>query len=508
MNRRTEQLSSTTLTALAAGAPQHDTRLGNSREAIRSALDRSSNRVIVLDDDPTGTQSVHGIPVLTAWSLDDLRWAFSQPTAGFFVLTNTRGRAEAEAIEIVTSIAKSVAHVARERNESLTLIARGDSTLRGHYPVETDALAAVAREEAAPYDALLMAPAYFAAGRVTADDVHYADVDGSLVPVGQTSYANDSTFGFHNSNLREYIEEKTDGAVRSSDVTSVNLADIREGGADRVRDIILATVDGAPIVVNALDEVDFDVVVLGLIAAERQGHRVLGRTGPSFVAARLGLTDRGPLTHDEVFPQGPRSGRGLIVVGSHVELTSRQVEHLIERTTDLRVIELDVERFLDPRTSGPEVERCAGQLLSALSLSDTMLVTSRIVVTGDSGDSSLVIARKVSAALSALVARCVESVPLAWVLAKGGITSSDVATEGLGIRRAMVAGQLFPGIVSVWLHECGGHTALAGLPYIVFAGNVGDEATLAEAVAILRRRSGVDRSDSFSVQPFIHPIEQ
>ena len=51
---------------------------------------RVGRRLVVLDDDPTGTQCVADLPVLTRWSVPDLQWAFQQPTTGFFVLTNTR----------------------------------------------------------------------------------------------------------------------------------------------------------------------------------------------------------------------------------------------------------------------------------------------------------------------------------------------------------------------------------------------------------------------------------
>jgi uncharacterized protein YgbK (DUF1537 family) len=72
----------------------------------------------------------------------------------------------------------------------------------------------------------------------------------------------------------------------------------------------------------------------------------------------------------------------------------------------------------------------------------------------------------------------------AWVVAKGGITSHDVAVRGLGIRRAEVAGQLFPGVISVF-HPVDAAPEALGMPYVVFAGNVGDDGTLADVVAIL-----------------------
>jgi uncharacterized protein YgbK (DUF1537 family) len=64
---------------------------------------------------------------------------------------------------------------------------------------------------------------------------------------------------------------------------------------------------------------------------------------------------------------------------------------------------------------------------------------------------------------------------------QGGITSHDVAVRGLGIRRARVLGQLFPGLVSVFRPVEAAPEAV-GTPYIVFAGNVGDDDTLADVV--------------------------
>ncbi len=429
---------------------------------------------------------MQGIPEITRWGDEDLRWAFDQPTGGFFVLTNTRGLNDDEARATVLDVARAVRRVSDQLGVGYSLIARGDSTLRGHYPLETDALIDLAAASGAPYDALLLAPAYLAAGRITSGDVQYVRDGESYVPVGLTDYAQDASFGFRSSNLRQYVEEKTHASIPADDVQSLSLEDIRIGGVERVRDVLLGCRNAAPVIVNAVDESDLDVVVLGLIDAERAGGRVLSRTGPSFVAARLGLAPRPPLRHSDIYPNGERPGHGLVIVGSHVELTTRQVDRLISEVPGMAIIEVAVPRLLDNSQAGAELDRCGEALVSALKRSDTMLVTSRERVVGDTGPSSLRIAQTVSAALSALTARAVGEVPVAWVVAKGGITSSDIATEGLSIRRATVVGQLFPGIVSVWVHEGGDGTDLDGLPYVVFAGNVGDESSLASAVRIMR----------------------
>jgi uncharacterized protein YgbK (DUF1537 family) len=178
-------------------------------------------------------------------------------------------------------------------------------------------------------------------------------------------------------------------------------------------------------------------------------------------------------------------GHGLVVVGSHVGQTSRQVAALRARavTTD---IELDVPAVL---ASGPDVvaspvvASTARQVTAALGHSDVLLYTSRAVVTAPDAAGSLTIARTVSAALSRIVRDALAARP-AWVIAKGGITSHDVMLHGLGIRRAEVAGQLFPGTVSVFRPLDAAPEAV-GMPFVVFAGNVGDDGTLAQVVAIL-----------------------
>jgi uncharacterized protein YgbK (DUF1537 family) len=471
---------------LSAGPPV--LRIPEARATIRGANQAGGTRVIVLDDDPTGSQSVHGIPVLTRWRADDLRWAFQQPTDGFFILTNTRGLAEDEARATVSEVVTAVEQVSAELGIRYSLITRSDSTLRGHYPLETDVVLDHARRTSEPYDALLIAPAYLAAGRITVDDVHYVRAGDRFVPVGQTGYARDATFGFASSDIRDYIAEKTSGVISADSVVSLGLDDIRIGGPARVRDVILSCTNATPIVVNAVDASDLDVVVLGLIEAEAAGARVLSRTGPTFVAARLGIVDRDPVSRQEIFASGERLGHGLIIVGSHVELTTAQVDRLVKGTPELSIVELDVPKLVDPRSATAELTRCAAALAESVTESDTLLVTSRARIDGDDGHASLVIAQNVSHALSTLTQGLVSTTPIAWVLAKGGITSSDIATEGLSIRRATVAGQMFPGIVSVWVNQSDGADGLHGLPLIVFAGNVGDESTLLRAVRILASR--------------------
>ena len=59
-----------------------------------------------------------------------------------------------------------------------------------------------------------------------------------------------------------------------------------------------------------------------------------------------------------------------------------------------------------------------------------------------------------------------------FLVAKGGITSSDIGVHALQVRRATVLGQALPG-VPVW--KLGAESRYPGMSYVVFPGNVGDE---------------------------------
>ena len=184
-------------------------------------------------------------------------------------------------------------------------------------------------------------------------------------------------------------------------------------------------------------------------------------------------------------PSGNAGGHGLVVVGSHVGLTSRQVVKAQERG-GIAETELHVPTLIDPERRDAHVAEIGQQVIEALATSDVLLFTSRTLLRGGDADDSLAISRTVSTAVIEVVRAALAAHP-AWVVAKGGITSHDVAVRGLGIRRAEVIGQLFPGMVSVFRPIEAAPEAV-GTPYVVFAGNVGDDDTLADVVDLFAGR--------------------
>lgn len=461
---------------------------------------RAGRRLVVLDDDPTGTQSIADLPVLTRWSVADLRWALRQHTTGFFVLTNTRSLAEGDAAERNRQVVRALAEASRlEGDVPYVIASRSDSTLRGHFPLETEVLAEELERLGTAVDGVVICPAYIEPGRVTVESVHWMRTDDGMIPVAHGEFARDASFGYHNSDLRDWVAEKTGGRIARSAVARITLTDIRSGGPGRVRDILAGLGGGRPVVVDAADDADLRVVALALIRAEAAGKTFVYRIGPSFVRARSGQQATPPIDAERLRailaaadsdPSGddrPRVAHGLIAVGSHVGLTTRQLDRL-RATGHIVELEMDVPTLLAPGGRDRHVGEIAAEAARLLrdnpSGNDVVVRTSRTLVTGADPGDSLVIARTVSAALVAVVREAVALVRPAFVLAKGGITASDTATEGLAIRRAWSRGTMLPGVVSLWQPVAG---PAQGIPYVVFPGNVGDDHALAAVVATLRK---------------------
>ncbi|AMM31027.1 hypothetical protein SA2016_0327 [Sinomonas atrocyanea] len=462
---------------------------------VADAVARSGRVLVVLDDDPTGTQSVADLPVLTRWDVEDFRWAFAVRVRGarpaaVYVLTNTRSLGPAEAAERNRQVVAAASEAAGEAGIPLAFVSRSDSTLRGHFPLETDVLAeTIAAQGGAAVDGVVMVPAFPDAGRVTIGGEHYVrSGEGALTPVSDTEFARDATFGFSTSYLPAYVEEKTGGRVAADEVIVLDLGTIRaEAGA--IADAIARAQHGTPIVADITGENDLRALALGLDEAERRGASLLYRVGPPFVRGRIGQEVRAPLTAQDVYGDLASGGRredlaagGLIVVGSHVGLTTRQLDRLTAQHSSARTVELDVNELLAPGRAEGHLEATVDAVVRALADGDVILHTSRALVKADDPARSLEIARTVSAAVVSVVNRVLRAAPPRFVIAKGGITSSDVAAHGLEIRRAMVRGPMLPGIVSLWEPVDG---PARGIPYIVFAGNVGDDESLAQVTKTL-----------------------
>lgn len=441
---------------------------------IREALDPGTT-VVVLDDDPTGTQTVHDVHVVSRWEADVLEEELADERGCFYVLTNSRSHPLRRAREMNGQIGRNLLAASRAAGRDFAVVSRSDSTLRGHFPGEVDALADAV---GGGFDGRLIVPFFREGGRRTIGGVHYVEQDDRLVPAALTDYANDDAFGYESSNLREWVQEKTEGRVDAEDVAAVTIGDLREGGPKRVTGRLREVTDGRVCVVDSATYRDMEVFVLGLLRAERAGKRFLYRTAASFVAVRAGIQRRPLLEREELGL--PPSGALLFVIGSHVPKATAQLNHLL-RNTGTRGVQVRVRRLLAEDSRRREVGRVVAEARRHLDAGrDVAVYTSRGRIAGQDGEEALAIGERVSRSLVEIVrevqggARC--------LVAKGGITSSDVATEALGMRSATVLGQVLPG-VPAW--RLGPGSEHPGLPYVVFPGNVGTPASLSELVELL-----------------------
>jgi len=453
---------------------------------VRAASAALGSRLVVLDDDPTGTQSVADLPVLTAWDVEDFATVFATDAPAVYVLTNARSLGEADARRRNREVAAHALTAAAEAGIDVEFVSRGDSTLRGHFPLETDTLAeTIVAAGGAAIDGVLIVPAFPDAGRVTIGGTHYMREGDELRPIGETEFARDATFGYASSNLADWVAEKSGGRHPAASVIVIDLAVVRAGAA-AIADAIQDAADRTPIVCDVVTEDDLRLLSLGLIEARSRGKNLLSRVGPPFVRARIGAEQRPPLTAVEAFPDGGAERGGLIVVGSHVAVTTRQLSRLRAERPDIADVEIDVARVLDPDDAPAYLSETARAVAAALEEGDVVVSTTRTVTVAADADASLEIARTVSSAVVQIVQDVVAQTRPRFVVAKGGITSSDVAARGLSMRRATVLGPMLPGIISLWEPADG---PAVGVPYVVFAGNVGDDDALAHVVTTLTRTS-------------------
>ena len=449
-----------------------DTALNEEREAF-------DRKIIVLDDDPTGVQTVNGIHVYTDWTEESIAAGFAEENRMFFILTNSRAFQTAQTEEEHRTIAARVAAEARRTGKEFMLISRSDSTLRGHYPLETVTLARTLEESGERIDGEVLMPFFKEGGRFTIGDVHYVQEGAELTPAGDTEFARDKTFGYTASNMKEYIEEKTQGTFRAADVVSISLDDLRAVHVDAITEQLMAVTDFRKVIVNAVDYVDVKVFAIAMIRAMKAGKNFIFRTAAAWTKVIGGVADKPLLGRDELVVAGNKNG-GLIIIGSHVKKTTEQFEKLRELDA-VKFVEFNHLLVLDTPRLEAELQRIIRETEDAIRHGMTVAVyTGRKRFDAGSEAESLRVSVQISDALTSIVRRL--SVQPAFLIAKGGITSSDVGTKGLSVRRALVLGQVAPGI-PVW--QTGAESKFPGMSYIIYPGNVGADETLRDVVNML-----------------------
>lgn len=463
--------------------PPVDTAAVNALLAAEIAANDA--KFIVLDDDPTGVQTVHGISVYTDWTVESIKSGLREENKVFYILTNSRGLTADESAALHRELAANIAAAARETGVNYLIMSRSDSTLRGHFPLETQLLREGMEQSGRAVDGEILCPFFLEGGRFTLNNTHYVQYGEELIPAAQTEFAKDRTFGYTHSDLPSYIEEKTGGAYRAADVTCISLEELRRQDYDGIVEKLLSVTQFGKVCVNAIDYCDIKVFAVALYRALARGRVFLFRTAAGLVKVVGGITDIPLLRRADMMSTDTGNG-GLVVVGSHTQKTTAQLEELL-RLPGVEPIAFHSDLVLKGDAAlAAEVDRCvAAEEAAILAGKTAVCYTSRrlLTVDGDTPESALHRSVRISDAVQSLVGRL--TVTPAFLIAKGGITSSTVGTQALRVKKAHVLGQICPGI-PVWQTDAG--SRFPGIPYVIFPGNVGSAETLRQAVEILTTR--------------------
>jgi uncharacterized protein YgbK (DUF1537 family) len=427
-------------------------------------------KIIVLDDDPTGSQTVHSCLLLLKWDVETLMAGLQDASPIFFVLTNTRSLTAQAAAAVTQEVCENLKTALKNTHtQNFLLVSRSDSTLRGHYPIETDVIA----DQLGPFDAHFLTPQFFEAGRITVNSTHYIESDGQRIPTHDSEFAQDSVFGYSTSYLPDYVAEKTKGKIPASQVERFLLNDIRQGSLDR----LMTLSNNTCVAVDGEQQSDLNQFATDVLAAAAQGKKFLFRSAASLLTALAQLPPQP--TPAEAMNRITRSSLGAIVIGSHVQKTTQQLQQLL-KAPGIVGIEIDVNRIKNnPETGRYEIlSEVLMQIQHIHSHSQTPAIfTSREELEFSDKQTRLAFGE----AVSTLLIDIVKGLPsdLGFLISKGGITSNDTLSKGLELTSARLLGQVIPG-VSVVI-TAADHPQFPNLPVVLFPGNVGDDEALALA---------------------------
>ena len=432
--------------------------------------DATRSKIIVIDDDPTGSQTVHSCLLLLKWDVATLKQGLLDESPIFFILANTRALTPADAERTTRDVCHNLKQALVETNtQEFLVVSRSDSTLRGHYPLETDVIA----QELGPVDAHFMVPAFFEAGRITLESTHYIEADGVRTPVHQTEFAKDSVFGYSHSYLPAYVAEKTNNKIVGEQVKRFTLDILQNGTAAQ----LMALNNNTCVVVDAQKQHDLDRFSQELLTAADQGKKFLFRSAASLLTSLAALPPQ-PIASTEMARYTRNQKPGVVLVGSHVQKTTRQLEYLLQQP-GVTGLEVEVSRLKE------NLDQASAMVAEILSQVNTIygqaktavIYTSRQELTFADTTTRLAFGE----AVSNLLMDIVRGLPahIGFLISKGGITSNDTLSNGLALTSARLLGQVIPGVSVVTTGA--EHPQFPNLPVVLFPGNVGGDDAVAAA---------------------------
>ena len=448
-------------------------------------------KIIIFDDDPTGSQTVYGCPLLLNWDEQTLEKAFAKSSPLIFILTNTRSLSSSLAVnktrEICSSIKKFFLRQGYSKDDYF-YISRGDSTLRGHGVLEPAILA----EELGPFHATFHIPAFLEGGRTTENGIHY--LNG--VPVHTTDFGRDKIFGFSTSNLSKWIEDKSFGKIQEKNILHVQIKQLdmafnNKDGFKSLLSFLSKLENNISVVVDAKSPYHLETLARAIKVLSKE-KRFLFRTAASFINSLSGLPPNPKDTADLVSLKSKKNEfeykPGLIMVGSHVKLATDQLEVLLNDNS-CEGLEIPVRKLAgifaleDSQQAILELEDI---LLSKIDYildikKVPVLYTSREEMKFSSYSKRMNFGLELAEFMAILVRKITNK--LGYIICKGGITTQLLLQKGLNFNQVDLKGQILPGLSIVT-----SNSDQYDLPVVTFPGNLGNEKTLLESFRLMESK--------------------
>lgn len=459
-------------------------------ERIRQELSKQHILYIVLDDDPTGTQCCNDVYVYTKWSNAEIHQMFDDSDHSMaFILTNSRALQKEESTALHESLLQKIIAESEKQSREFRILSRSDSTLRWNYPCEMDAILKQMKEADIETGAEVICPCFVEGGRLTRGHVHYAVTRDEWIPVGETEFAEDQSFSFSASKLDDYIREKRSEKIPASRFVYIEEEELKQE-SDSVLTKLMTSRADQYVIVSATDYEQLSFFALQYITACGNGKNLIYRGASSLLRFWMKQPFTDLIGHTQFESASEHTCGGLIVAGSHVKKTARQLNEispLCETVTFHQSVLLDE----NAASAEQEMKRCTETIDMALSRGKTVCFMTdrcRIDLPGADEKEQLTLTARISEAfLSSVYA--ITSSP-AYVIGKGGITSCQLGEMLLNDSRVLVKGQIEPGI-SVW--QLGDRAKYPGMLYVIFPGNVGAPDTLKKIIEKLEHRGSIDR---------------
>ncbi len=438
-----------------------------------SKISGTFDAIIVLDDDPTGTQTVHDIPVLTEWSEAAISNELDRGTQLFYILTNSRSFTTDVAKDLGLEIASNIHTISSAKGKKCMVISRSDSTLRGHYPMEIDLLMGVFKPK---HGVQFILPAFLEGGRFTINDIHYVQEGDYLIPAGETPFAQDKVFGYTSSDLKDWVIEKSAGKIDMANIHTLSISELENETWKNLSSKIDTFKPNDVCIVNVSCHEHLKKAVYSILNSRVDPYF---RSAASLVST---LAIQSPKIVDLSTLSLDVQKGGLTVLGSYVPKSTSQLAHVLDNL-DIEAIKIDINSLLNGNEDS--VDTIARKVDTTINEgNDVIIYTSRELISEQDSAKNLKIGLTISTFLTDIVSKL--TVQPSYIIGKGGITSSDLATKSLRIKRAIVLGQMITG-VPVWKPQA--DSKFPDTPFIVFPGNVGDHTGLTQVIKKLSTNS-------------------